>query len=142
MSEESATKELKLLEKQIRQVRGMVKLVMYAILLLLFVVNAKALYMLPYYETMLENIVGSQDKLPDLTRFIFQYQHLPNHAGLWGTAGVTLLAMLMLLAWRRSLFPVLFAVIVAVLLGVQWAAIETGVNMGLATHFHSMSTAK
>ena len=131
MSEEAISKELEVLRKQVGQVRAMVQFTVAAVVLILAVANAKALYALPHLEKVYQDMLGSTSKLPELTQSLLLYGQLPNFACWWITGGVALLPLLMMMAWKRSVFPVFVAMVVVVLLFLQWMALETGMNLPL-----------
>lgn len=127
MSED--TGELNDLRKEIAQLRAMFLLLITIGLLTLMCGNLVALFQLPRSEKIFTDMLGSLDKLPQLTRQVLDYGRLQGgQVAIIAVTALPVLTLLFLFVFRRSSAMVVFAGIVMVLLVAHWLIISTAIR--------------
>lgn len=127
MSEDGG--ELNDLRKEIAQLRAMFLLLITIGLLTLMCGNLVALFQLPRSEKIFTDMLGSPDKLPQLTRQVLDYGRFQGgQAAIIAVTAVPVLTLLFLFVFRRSSVMVVFAGIVMVLLVAHWLILSTAIR--------------
>lgn len=127
MSEDGG--ELNDLRKEVAQLRAMFLLLITIGLLTLMCGNLVALFQLPRSEKIFTDMLGSPDKLPQLTRQVLDYGRFQGgQVAIIAVTAVPVLTLLFLFVFRRSSVMVVFAGVVMVLLVAHWLIISTAIR--------------
>lgn len=127
MSEDAG--ELHDLRKEIAQLRAMFLLLITIGLLTLMCGNLVALFQLPRSEKIFTDMLGSLDKLPQLTCQVLDYGRLQGgQVAIIAVTALPVLTLLFLFVFRRSSAMVVFAGVIMVLLVAHWLIISTAIR--------------
>lgn len=127
MSEDGG--ELNDLRKEIAQLRAMFLLLITIGLLTLMCGNLVALFQLPRSEKIFADMLGSPDKLPQLTRQVLDYGRFQGgQVAIIAVTALPVLTLLFLFVFRRSSVMVVFAGVVMVLLVAHWLILSTAIR--------------
>jgi hypothetical protein len=127
MSEDGG--ELNDLRKEIAQLRAMFLLLITIGLLTLMCGNLVALFQLPRSEKIFTDMLGSPDKLPQLTRQVLDYGRFQGgQVAIIAVTALPVLTLLFLFVFRRSSVMVVFAGVVMVLLVAHWLILSTAIR--------------
>ena len=121
--------ELHDLRKEIAQLRSMFLLLITIGLLTLMCGNLVALFQLPRSEKIFTDMLGSLDKVPQLTRHVLDYGRLQGgQVAIIAVTALPVLTLLFLFVFRRSSAMVVFAGVIMVLLVAHWLVIATAIR--------------
>jgi hypothetical protein len=105
------------LQRQISQLRFTVIALLGCSLLFLALANLTLVMLAPRFEVTFEEMLGSKEKFPALTTFVLSYTRWFNDLTAFGViVGLPAVCFALVLAFRRSIYPVLLSLAVLLVL--------------------------